>query len=204
MTVGVHVDRAVRMQMGVKMHAITPQPPKHMRAKANQHDPDARLDWPRKCFRDRVAQQDGDAGKGQQSEGVAEPPRQAMFDNVANFSAARRNRGDRGDMVGLERVLHSQQKTQPQNSEHARPAPYSLRHPPTAEPAMRSSPRREFLNLAGDFAEHSSHIFESAGKDRKGGTSAACSEAADQRSPFFRRCARAESHLETSEPASRL
>jgi hypothetical protein len=98
-----------------------------MRAEANQHDADARLDRPRESFGHRVAHQHGNGGKRQQSEAVAESPCQAMFDNVGDFSAARRNRGDRGDMVGLERVLHSQQKTQPQNSEHARSLPVIIR-----------------------------------------------------------------------------
>jgi hypothetical protein len=53
-------------------------------------------------------------------------------------------------MVGLERVLHAQQKTQPQDSEHTRCAPFVPR-----------------------LAAHSSHRFESAGKDRKTESSAA-------------------------------
>src|SRR5690348_12749479 len=92
MTVGVQMERAIRMHMRVKMNAIAPQPPKHMRAEANQHDADARLDRPRESFGHRVAHQHGNGGKRQQSEAVAESPCQAMFDNVGDFSAARRNR----------------------------------------------------------------------------------------------------------------
>ena len=42
-----------------------------------------------------------------------------MLDDVADMGAARGDAGDRRDMIGLERVLHAQQKTEPQNSEHA-------------------------------------------------------------------------------------
>jgi hypothetical protein len=150
MAVCVQMDSAVTVRMRVKMYAIAPEPPKHMRAEADQHDPHAGLDGTRKLFRDRVPQEDGDAGKNQQGDGVAEPPGEAMLDDVADFGAARRNRGDRRDMVGLERVLHAQQKTQPQDSEHTRCAPFVPR-----------------------LAAHSSHRFESAGKDRKTETSAA-------------------------------
>ena len=45
-----------------------------------------------------------------------------MLDDVPNLGAARGNTGHRGDMIGLERVLHAQQKPQPQNSEHVFPA----------------------------------------------------------------------------------
>ena len=38
------------------------------------------------------------------------------------LAAARGDARDRRDMVGLQRVLHAQQKTQPQNSEHTTPA----------------------------------------------------------------------------------
>jgi hypothetical protein len=36
-------------------------------------------------------------------------------------------------MIGLERMLHAEQKTQPQNSEHPSPAP----HPTTPQPYSR-------------------------------------------------------------------
>ena len=45
-----------------------------------------------------------------------------MPDDVADLAAARGDAGYGGDMVGLERVLHPEQKAEPQNSEHAPPA----------------------------------------------------------------------------------
>jgi hypothetical protein len=38
-----------------------------------------------------------------------------------------RRRADRGDMVGLERVLHAEQKPKPQNSEHMKATKQSKR-----------------------------------------------------------------------------
>jgi hypothetical protein len=43
---------------------------------------------------------------------MAEPPGQAMPDDVANLGAARGDAGHRGDMIGLERVLHAEEKTE--------------------------------------------------------------------------------------------
>jgi hypothetical protein len=53
---------------------------------------------------------------------MAEPPGQSVLDDVADVSTARGDAGHRGDMIGLERVLHPKQKPQSQNSEHAPPA----------------------------------------------------------------------------------
>jgi hypothetical protein len=38
------------------------------------------------------------------------------------MAAARGDAGDGGDVIGLERMLHAQQKPQPKNSEHTPPA----------------------------------------------------------------------------------
>jgi hypothetical protein len=42
------------------------------------------------------------------------------------MAAARGDAGDRGDVIGLERMLHAQQKPQPKNSEHTPPAHLSV------------------------------------------------------------------------------
>ena len=41
MAVGVHVLRAVTMRVGAEVDPVAPQPPQHVRAKADQHDADA-------------------------------------------------------------------------------------------------------------------------------------------------------------------
>ena len=123
MAVGVEMHRAVAVAVGVKMHAVAPQPPQHMRAETDQHDADGGLERPREMLGDRVTEQDGGAGKDEQGQGMAEAPGQPVLDDVADVGAARGDRGHRRDMVGLERVLHAQQKSQPQNSEHLSPAP---------------------------------------------------------------------------------
>ena len=122
MAVGVDMHGAVAMAVAVKMHAVAPQPPQHMRAEPDQHDADGGLDRPRDVFGDGAAEQDRGAGKGEQRQGMAEPPGQAMADDVADLAAARGDAGHRRDMVGFQRVLHAQQKPQPQNSEHVSPA----------------------------------------------------------------------------------
>ena len=42
------------MAVAMKMHAVAPQPPQHMRAEANQHDSDRGFQRPRLEFRRRV------------------------------------------------------------------------------------------------------------------------------------------------------
>src|ERR1700729_2193000 len=49
---------------------------------------------------------------------MAEPPGQAVLDDIGDVVAAGRNRGNRRPMSGLKRVLHAQQKAQPQYCKH--------------------------------------------------------------------------------------
>ena len=79
-------------------------------------------------FGDRVAEQDGGAGKDEQRQRMAEPPGQPVLDDIGDMAAARGDAGDGGDVIGLERMLHAQQKTQPQNSEHTPPDNSCLIH----------------------------------------------------------------------------
>ena len=69
-----------------------------------------------------MAEQDGGAGKGEQRQRVAEPPGQPVLDDIGDMAAACGDAGYGSDMIGFERVLHAQQKPQPQNSEHTPPA----------------------------------------------------------------------------------
>ena len=55
MAVEVDMHGAVAVAVPVKMYAVAPQPPQHMRAETDQHDADGGLDRPRQMFGDRVA-----------------------------------------------------------------------------------------------------------------------------------------------------
>lgn len=89
-----------------------------MGAKTNQHDADSELDRARERFGDGPAERKGSAGEGEQGQGVADPPGQAMLDDVGDIASPHGDAGDRGHVIGLERVLQSQEKPEPQNSEH--------------------------------------------------------------------------------------
>ncbi len=68
-----------------------------------------------------MSQQDRGTGKNEQGQRVTKPPRQTVFDDIPDIGPAGGNARYRRDMVGLQRVLHSEQKAKPQNSEHTRP-----------------------------------------------------------------------------------
>ena len=122
MAVGVDVDRAVVMAVAVKMHAVVPETPEHVSAEPDQHDADRSLQRARDVFGDDKAEQQRCAGESEQRQRMAEPPGQAMAHDIADPAAPRRDARHRRDMIGLQRVLHPQQKPQPQNSEHLSPA----------------------------------------------------------------------------------
>ena len=61
-------------------------------------------------FGDRTAEQDRCTGKGEQRQRMAKPPGETMLDDIADMAAARGDAGDGGDVIGLERMLHAEQK----------------------------------------------------------------------------------------------
>ena len=121
MAMGVQMDGSVLVAMSVKMNPVAPQPPQHMRAETDQHDPDRGLDRARKVVGDGMAERQRSAGKYEQRQRMAEPPGQAMLDDVGDIVTARGDRGNRRHMIGLQRVLHAQQKTQSQYCKHTPP-----------------------------------------------------------------------------------
>jgi hypothetical protein len=44
-----------------------------------------------------------------------------VFDDIPDIGPAGRDAGHRRDVIGLKRMLHSEQKAKPQNSEHSHP-----------------------------------------------------------------------------------
>jgi len=123
MAVGMKMRRAVAVAVFVEMHTIAPQPPQHVRAEDDQHHADGGLHRPGDGFRDGAAEQNGGAGKGEQRQRMTEPSGQPVLDDIAHMAAARGDAGYGGDMIGFERMLHAQQKPQPQNTEHTTPNP---------------------------------------------------------------------------------
>ena len=68
-----------------------------------------------------AGRQDRGAGEDEQRQRMAETPGQPVLDDVADVGPAGGNARHRRDVIGLQRMLHSEQKAEPQNSEHALP-----------------------------------------------------------------------------------
>ena len=101
--------------------------------------PTARFDRLRNAVGNRAAEQDGGAGEDEQRQRMADAPGQPVLDDVADMGAARGDAGYGGDMIGLERMLHAEQKTKSQNSEHPlRPVVRRLWH--QSEALVRAHP----------------------------------------------------------------
>ena len=63
-----------------------------------------------------------------------------MFDHIGDIGPARGDAGDRRDVVDLEGMLHTQQKSESRNSKHAGPpclAAHSIAHFTRARDRMR-------------------------------------------------------------------
>ena len=106
MAVSVDMFRAVAMAMQMKMHAVAPQPPKHIGAETNQHDADGGFKRLGQLLGNYLTQYDCRAGEDGKRQRVAEPPCQAMLDDIDDIGLPGSNAGHRRNMVGLQRVLH--------------------------------------------------------------------------------------------------
>jgi hypothetical protein len=111
MAVSVKMNRSVTMTMGVEMHAVTPQPPKYVRAKAYHHDANRALEGLGDVVWNCVPQENGGAGEQRERDGMAQPPCQPMPDDVSNIGSAGCNAGDGCDMISFQCVLHPQHET---------------------------------------------------------------------------------------------
>jgi len=119
--VGMDMFRVIAMSMLMEMHAIAPQAPQYVSAEANQHNTDRRLQRSRELFRDRMTYQDCGTGKDEECQRMAEPPRQAVFDDITNVGSAGGYARHSRDVIGFERMLHAEQKADPQDPEHVLP-----------------------------------------------------------------------------------
>jgi hypothetical protein len=146
---GVDVDGSVVVAMSVKMDPVAPQPPQHMRAETDQHDPDRGLDRARKIVGDRLTERQRSAGKNKERQRMAEPPGQAVLDDIGDVFTPRGDRGNRGYVIGFQRVLHAQQKAQPQYCKH--------RSPFMTVPDTTAGPERH-LSLSGGKLERKSGL----------------------------------------------
>src|SRR5687767_10322849 len=121
MAVSVNVPHAIAVLMLMKMHTVTQEPPQHVHAEADQHDPDRRFERLGHIFGNRVSQQDRSAGKDKERERMAQAPGQAMLDDIADTGSPRSDARHGGDMIGLECMLHPEQETQSEHAEHLFP-----------------------------------------------------------------------------------
>ena len=120
MTVDMKVLDAVAMPVLMEVHALAPQPPQHMRAQPDEHDADCSFQRTRQMFGNSVTKQNRGTGEHEKRQGVPQSPGQTVFDDVADIGAPGSDAGHRRNMIGLERVLHSENEAKSQNSEHTR------------------------------------------------------------------------------------
>jgi len=110
-------DPAV-MPVGVKMHPVANQPIEQVSAKHHQHDPDSALQPAGQPLSDCHVHEDRGAGEGHQHQGMADTPNGTVDNNPPHRRLARRNTGHRGDMIGLQGMLHTDKETEKQDGGH--------------------------------------------------------------------------------------
>jgi hypothetical protein len=117
--VDMEVFRTVVMAVLVKMHAVAPQSPKNVGTQADQHHAHRSLERARQLLRNCVTNHDRGTGKDEQGQRVAKSPRQTVLDDITDIGPPGSNARHRRDMIGFERMLHSEQETESKDPEHA-------------------------------------------------------------------------------------
>ena len=118
MGVGVHVNLAVAVAMGVEMHAVAQQATQHVEAQSHQHHADEQFHASGHGIRNRGAEHDHEAAQQEQRQAVSDAPHGTVADYLAHRPRARREAGDGGDVIHLEGMLHTDQQAKQENRCH--------------------------------------------------------------------------------------
>jgi len=106
--VQVEVIAGVVMDVAVQVHALAHRAADHVEPEPDQQQPDGELGDARDVFRDADIHQQHSGAHQEQCQGMADAPGDAGAHRLCRRPAARRQRGDRREMVGVERVAQSQ------------------------------------------------------------------------------------------------
>ena len=82
-------------------------------SEADEHERHAELERVRDARRHLRAQEDEHGADHEQRQRVAEPPARAEERRLVAAALARDERGDRGEVIRLERVAHAEQRSEP-------------------------------------------------------------------------------------------
>ena len=111
--------------MGVEVDAVTDKTTQHVGTEHDQHRADRRLERLLEIRRDHRAEPQHGPAEQHQRDRVADAPGNALAQRLTERSLAGRERGDRGEVIGLGRVLHAEQQADDEDRErrHAGAAP---------------------------------------------------------------------------------
>ncbi len=111
-------DRTVTVRVDVQMSA-TGEPPEHPQPQRHQHRGHRELECQRQSIGILGAQQHDDCGPHQQRRRMAQPPHAADQPSSPQPKIARKQAGDRGQMIGVERMAHAEQDSCDQKAQRA-------------------------------------------------------------------------------------
>ena len=126
MTVCMYVLRATVVRVDMKVHTAANESAQHVSPQQNQHDANAKLQRLGHVRGNGLAERQNDATKNKQCDGVAYAPRDALLHGLTQRMLARRERGNRREMIGLGRMFHSKQKAQKKDTDCSHGAVFTL------------------------------------------------------------------------------
>ena len=115
-TVSMEVRRAVAVAVEVEVNARHDQAPQQVGPKQHQHDADGKLEEVRDALGHDPVEREHDGARSEERQRVPQPPGRTETKGATQIPAARRERGDGGDMVRFQRMTHADQEAENENA----------------------------------------------------------------------------------------
>ena len=108
MRVGMKMRRPAVVRVHVEMHSVAQKSPQDVRSESDQHDANGKLEPPRdRLGYDRI-RQENDRADDEKRKRVTQTPNGTNANSLDPGCRARRQAGDRRDVIRLDRVTHAE------------------------------------------------------------------------------------------------
>lgn len=108
MRVGMKMRRPVVVRVHVEMDSVAQKSPQDIRSQSDQHDANGELEPPRDRLGYHRIRQENDRADDEERQCVAQAPNGTNANSLDPGRRARRQAGDRRDVIRLDRVTHAE------------------------------------------------------------------------------------------------
>ena len=115
------VRRAIAVTVQVEVNTRRDQAPQQVGPQQHQHDADGKLEEVRDALGHDAVEREHHGARSEEGQRVPQPPGRTEAKGATQIPAARRQRGDGGDVVRFQRMTHADQEAENENATHGQP-----------------------------------------------------------------------------------